>query len=97
MTGCAHAYRVRYSGAAITEADWAHAAEIPRYALPLPRPGGQRQFLHLMTLTRLTVSDPAVKQLQLLLNRYSLGAVYVLPYWTNFGAAPFSASPRHGQ
>ena len=34
----------------------------------------------------ITVSDPAVKQLQLLLNRYSLGAVYVLPYWTNFGA-----------
>jgi hypothetical protein len=50
MAGCAHAYRVRYAEKAITEANWAHAAEIPRYALPLPRPGGQRQFLHLMTL-----------------------------------------------
>ncbi len=48
--GPAHAYRVRYSRAGITEANWAGAAELPRYAIPLPAPAGGRQLLHLMTL-----------------------------------------------
>jgi len=50
MQGCAHAYRVRYSGDEITEANWGQALEIPRYALPLPRPAGEKQVLRLMTL-----------------------------------------------
>jgi len=50
MQGCAHAYRVRYSDNEITEADWDQAREIPRYALPLPKPAGEKQVLRLMTL-----------------------------------------------
>ncbi len=34
----------------------------------------------------IAVADPPVKQLQTFLNRYGLGTVYVLPYWTCFGA-----------
>lgn len=50
MKGCAHAYRVRYSVKEITAASWGEALEIPRYALALPKPAGEKQTLRLMTL-----------------------------------------------